>query len=128
MAVGSGWSAGHEVSCGGGRTALTVSHPQIVRGAPIDALEQTSGMPSHDIDPSVPDRHRRVPRELAARLSDLVPGGAHTYAKGDDQYPEGLAPIIARGSGATSGTSTATSSSSTAWVCGRSRLVTRTHA
>jgi glutamate-1-semialdehyde 2,1-aminomutase len=35
----------------------------------------------------------------AARLADLVPGGAHTYAKGEDQYPEGLAPIIARGRG-----------------------------
>lgn len=23
-----------------------------------------------------------------------IPGGAHTYAKGDDQYPEGVAPVI----------------------------------
>jgi glutamate-1-semialdehyde 2,1-aminomutase len=38
-------------------------------------------------------------RELSERLRRLVPGGAHTYAKGDDQYPE-LAPrLIARGSG-----------------------------
>ncbi len=38
-------------------------------------------------------------RELRARSHDLVPGGAHTYAKGDDQYPE-LAPgFIARGRG-----------------------------
>src|SRR4051812_19946262 len=37
--------------------------------------------------------------ELTARLSDVVPGGAHTYAKGEDQYPEGLAPVIARGHG-----------------------------
>ena len=37
--------------------------------------------------------------ELSKRLHDLVPGGAHTYAKGDDQYPEGLAPIIERGLG-----------------------------
>jgi glutamate-1-semialdehyde 2,1-aminomutase len=29
----------------------------------------------------------------------LVPGGAHTYAKGDDQYPAGMAPVIERGSG-----------------------------
>lgn len=34
------------------------------------------------------------------RLHDLVPGGAHTYARGSDQYPEGLAPVIARGFGA----------------------------
>lgn len=38
-------------------------------------------------------------KETAARLRALVPGGAHTYAKGDDQYPKGLAPIIARGEG-----------------------------
>jgi glutamate-1-semialdehyde 2,1-aminomutase len=36
---------------------------------------------------------------LGRRLRELVPGGAHTYAKGDDQYPEGLAPIIERGLG-----------------------------
>ncbi|MFL6126876.1 glutamate-1-semialdehyde 2,1-aminomutase [Actinophytocola sp.] len=30
----------------------------------------------------------------------MVPGGAHTYAKGDDQYPAGMAPIIERGQGA----------------------------
>jgi glutamate-1-semialdehyde 2,1-aminomutase len=33
------------------------------------------------------------------RLHELVPGGAHTYAKGDDQFPEGLNPIIAAGRG-----------------------------
>src|SRR4051812_49478042 len=30
----------------------------------------------------------------------MIPGGAHTYAKGDDQYPENLAPVISHGSGA----------------------------
>ena len=29
----------------------------------------------------------------------LIPGGAHTYARGDDQYPAGMAPIIQRGDG-----------------------------
>lgn len=38
-------------------------------------------------------------REIRARLGKLVPGGAHTYAKGDDQYPEDLAPILTRGAG-----------------------------
>ena len=37
--------------------------------------------------------------ELDARLRHVVPGGAHTYAKGIDQFPEGCAPIIERGSG-----------------------------
>ncbi|WP_221761019.1 glutamate-1-semialdehyde 2,1-aminomutase [Kibdelosporangium aridum] len=39
--------------------------------------------------------------ELQERLHDLVPGGAHTYARGADQYPEGMAPVLARGKGAT---------------------------
>lgn len=38
-------------------------------------------------------------RELSNRLHQLVPGGAHTYAKGDDQYPEDAAPILTRGRG-----------------------------
>ncbi|MEV0293580.1 glutamate-1-semialdehyde 2,1-aminomutase [Nocardia sp. NPDC050710] len=37
--------------------------------------------------------------ELQSRLHDLVPGGAHTYARGADQYPEFMAPILVRGSG-----------------------------
>ncbi len=38
-------------------------------------------------------------RKLQSKSHALIPGGAHTYAKGDDQYPE-LAPgFIARGRG-----------------------------
>jgi len=29
-----------------------------------------------------------------------VPGGAHTYARGSDQYPDGMAPVLVRGRGA----------------------------
>jgi len=36
---------------------------------------------------------------LLPRFHQLIPGGAHTYAKGDDQYPAGMAPVIARGQG-----------------------------
>jgi glutamate-1-semialdehyde 2,1-aminomutase len=44
-------------------------------------------------------------RDFAASSShvsaahQVIPGGAHTYAKGDDQYPFGMAPVIARGEG-----------------------------
>jgi glutamate-1-semialdehyde 2,1-aminomutase len=38
--------------------------------------------------------------QLQARLHALVPGGAHTYARGDDQYPAGMAPVLTRGRGA----------------------------
>ena len=38
-------------------------------------------------------------RELARRLRRVIPGGSHTYAKGDDQFPE-LAPgVLVRGLG-----------------------------
>ena len=37
---------------------------------------------------------------LQSRLHEIVPGGAHTFAKGSDQYPEGMAPVLARGQGA----------------------------
>jgi glutamate-1-semialdehyde 2,1-aminomutase len=37
---------------------------------------------------------------LQARLHQLVPGGAHTYSRGSDQYPEQMAPILVRGEGA----------------------------
>jgi glutamate-1-semialdehyde 2,1-aminomutase len=44
---------------------------------------------------------RTMPRSRLAneRLHAMIPGGAHTYAKGDDQYPEGMAPVIAHGYG-----------------------------
>jgi glutamate-1-semialdehyde 2,1-aminomutase len=37
--------------------------------------------------------------ELGERLAALVPGGAHTYAKGADQYPELSPAVIERGRG-----------------------------
>jgi glutamate-1-semialdehyde 2,1-aminomutase len=36
---------------------------------------------------------------LRARLHAAIPGGSHTYAKGDDQYPEHAAPYLVRGEG-----------------------------
>jgi glutamate-1-semialdehyde 2,1-aminomutase len=35
-----------------------------------------------------------------ARLHELVPGGAHTYARGSDQFPENMTPVLVRGRGA----------------------------
>jgi glutamate-1-semialdehyde 2,1-aminomutase len=37
--------------------------------------------------------------KLRARAHDLIPGGSHTYAKGDDQYPSGAPGFIIRGRG-----------------------------
>lgn len=36
---------------------------------------------------------------LNARAHAVIPGGAHTYAKGDDQFPVSAPPFIARGKG-----------------------------
>ena len=38
-------------------------------------------------------------RSLLERSHRLIPGGAHTYAKSDDQYPEAFPLFIARGKG-----------------------------
>ena len=38
-------------------------------------------------------------RDLRARAHALIPGGCHTYAKGDDQFPELAPPFIVRGEG-----------------------------
>src|SRR5438105_3836855 len=38
-------------------------------------------------------------RRLQARSHTLIPGGSHTYAKGDDQYPEESPIVIVRGNG-----------------------------
>ena len=35
-----------------------------------------------------------------ARLHQLIPGGAHTYARGSDQFPEDMTPVLVRGRGA----------------------------
>jgi glutamate-1-semialdehyde 2,1-aminomutase len=45
-----------------------------------------------------PDKFTRS-RELQARLRQAIPGGAHTYAKGADQFPEVGPAVIARGAG-----------------------------
>ncbi|HEY0008867.1 MAG TPA: aminotransferase class III-fold pyridoxal phosphate-dependent enzyme, partial [Tepidisphaeraceae bacterium] len=33
------------------------------------------------------------------RAHQIIPGAAHTYAKGDDQFPAGMCPVIVRGEG-----------------------------
>jgi glutamate-1-semialdehyde 2,1-aminomutase len=53
-------------------------------------------------DRNVSDGSRSFARSnrMQARLHELVPGGAHTYARGSDQYPEHMTPILTRGEGA----------------------------
>lgn len=37
--------------------------------------------------------------ELRKKFNGIIPGGSHTYAKGDDQYPEFYAPYLVSGKG-----------------------------
>ncbi|MFO7669639.1 MAG: glutamate-1-semialdehyde 2,1-aminomutase [Bacteroidales bacterium] len=37
--------------------------------------------------------------QLQKKFNDTIPGGSHTYAKGDDQWPEFMPPYIERGKG-----------------------------
>lgn len=46
-----------------------------------------------------PVRGFDVSNEHLIAAHRVIPGGAHTYAKGDDQYPENMAPVIERGLG-----------------------------
>ncbi len=48
-----------------------------------------------------PQAGRSMSRSIAhqKRAHQIIPGAAHTYAKGDDQYALGLAPVISRGDG-----------------------------
>lgn len=39
-------------------------------------------------------------REFSVRAQELIPGGAHTYSKGDDQFPINAPAAIVRGKGA----------------------------
>ncbi|MBM3272718.1 glutamate-1-semialdehyde 2,1-aminomutase [Candidatus Kaiserbacteria bacterium] len=39
-------------------------------------------------------------RDFSSRIHELIPGGAHTYSKGDDQFPANAPAAIAHGKGA----------------------------
>lgn len=54
--------------------------------------------PASDEPPA--ERSFRKSARLVTELRAVIPGGAHTYAKCDDQYPEHMAPVIVRGRGA----------------------------
>jgi glutamate-1-semialdehyde 2,1-aminomutase len=67
---------------------------------PAAATASTPASPSTDLTDLTDGTDRYVrSRELQARLRRVIPGGAHTYAKGDDQFPELGPGVIARGAG-----------------------------
>lgn len=51
------------------------------------------------MNPSISGRSLERTRQLQERAHRVIPGGAHTYAKGDDQYPAVAPGFLARGEG-----------------------------
>jgi glutamate-1-semialdehyde 2,1-aminomutase len=45
------------------------------------------------------DQPSDTARGLQRRAHELIPGGCHTYAKGDDQFPSNAPPLMVRGRG-----------------------------
>jgi glutamate-1-semialdehyde 2,1-aminomutase len=56
-------------------------------------------MSGRDATPLRPRLGSPLQAELRARLHAAIPGGAHTYAKGDDQWPSAAPALIVRGKG-----------------------------
>lgn len=73
-----------------GETSVKLSESHVAPRRPADAA---------DHEP----RRRRLPLECGKALSErahaVIPGGCHTYAKGDDQFPQLAPSFIARGAG-----------------------------
>lgn len=45
-------------------------------------------------------KNKNMNREYRNRLHNVIPGGAHTYSRGDDQFPSNAPSILERGDGA----------------------------
>ena len=87
------------------------------------AYVQPSFSLADDVTPNL-----RKSEGLQRRAHRLIPGGAHTYAKGDDQYPVDAPAFIVRGPGCSRlGSRRPASTSSTEWVCGPSLSDTPIH-
>jgi glutamate-1-semialdehyde 2,1-aminomutase len=62
----------------------------------LDFMGATSTLPTHLKNYSA---HFKTSKALQPKSHRMIPGGAHTYAKGDDQYPEDAPGFIVKGKG-----------------------------
>lgn len=69
------------------RAAELLVSKGVLTELPLRALSSMHGTPS------------LAAKERQARAHELIPGGAHTYAKGDDQFPESAPCFFERGEG-----------------------------
>ncbi|HVO45954.1 MAG TPA: glutamate-1-semialdehyde 2,1-aminomutase [Steroidobacteraceae bacterium] len=63
------------------------------------SLASEAAAPAGSAGTGLGGTHFERGRQLAQRAHQIIPGGAHTYAKGDDQFPEQAPPFIVRGKG-----------------------------
>ena len=49
--------------------------------------------------PTLPRSDASSPARFRERAHEVIPGGSHTYAKGDDQFPSNAPPFLVRGKG-----------------------------
>jgi len=82
---------------------LIVEKTEKISGGPAPRLGSTSPVASvAGVNPRPQTARATISsatRSLQRRAHDTIPGGSHTYAKGDDQYPETAPPFVARGKG-----------------------------
>jgi glutamate-1-semialdehyde 2,1-aminomutase len=62
-------------------------------------MDASSGSATSSPAERLGGEHFETGSALAERARRVIPGGAHTYAKGDDQFPVLAPPFIARGNG-----------------------------
>lgn len=76
-------------------------------------VDQIVKMELHEINASVNSKYwdnfnmniateqvQNIERSYSQRLNHVIPGGSHTYSRGDDQYPSNAPQILTRGKGA----------------------------
>jgi glutamate-1-semialdehyde 2,1-aminomutase len=66
-----------------------------ISNSPTDHCASPTGAPDIEAGPMCFDRGKN----LSALAWNLIPGGCHTYAKGDDQFPQLAPSFIAQGKG-----------------------------
>lgn len=65
----------------------------------MKSIRTNSGINTAYQDSEVKDMRFSESRRLRRRAHHIIPGGCHTYAKGDDQYPQQAPGFICRGKG-----------------------------
>src|SRR5688572_32870970 len=63
----------------------------------LQCRDASLGRTARRYEVSIRSKDMSASRRLQKRAHELIPGRCHTYAQGDDQYPQVAPPFIARG-------------------------------